>query len=226
METFRLDTAVVLCIFNRLGTTKRVLDEIRKAKPPKMYIIADGPRENHEDDLEKVRAVRQYVEENIDWECSVYRNYSSENLGCGRRMPSGLDWVFESEEKAIILEDDCVPMPSFFRYCQEMLEYYQDRDEILMISGHNPCSGYYDNKEKYFFTKVPFVWGWATWRRSWKLYDFDLRSLPDNRKNPVFQEVFPKMSYWVYMAQFETLYEHKYDAGIISFCIRVCCTIS
>ena len=212
MGTFKLDTAVAFCVFNRLETTARVLSEIRKAKPPRLYIIADGPRPDHKEDKPKVEAVRRFIEENIDWECSVYKNYSEDNLGCGRRMPSGLDWVFETEEEAIVLEDDCVPLPSFFQYCQEMLEHYRYREEILMISGNNPYSGYYDSQEDYFFTKVPFVWGWATWRRAWKLYDFDLESLPDHRRDSVFKEVFPRMSYWVYMAQFETLYKHQYDA--------------
>lgn len=212
METFRLDTAVAFCVFNRLETTKRVLSEIRKAKPPRLYIIADGPRSDREEDRAKVESVRQYIEENIDWECSVYKNYSKYNLGCGRRMPSGLDWVFETEEEIIVLEDDCVPSASFFRYCQEMLEYYRYQDEIMMISGNNPYAGRYDSREIYFFTKVPFVWGWATWKRAWKLYDYNLSSLPDNRRNPEFKKIFPRMSYWVYMAQFETLYKHQYDA--------------
>lgn len=230
MGTFELNTAVAFCVFNRLETTKRVLNEIRRARPPRLYIIADGPRKNREDDRAKVQAVRQCIEEGIDWECSVYKSYSEDNLGCGKRVSSGLDWVFETEEEAIVLEDDCLPTPSFFRYCQDMLEHYRYHDEILMISGSNPHSGSYNSQESYFFTKVPFIWGWATWRRSWKLYDFDLKSLPANRRNPVFKETLPRMARWMYMAQFETLYKHQYDtwdyqllyAGIVAH--KLCIT--
>lgn len=209
---FEFNTAVAFCIFNRLTTTKKVFQEIRRAKPPRLYLIADGPRADREEDKVKVEEVRKYIEDNIDWECSVYKNYSVDNLGCGRRMPSGLDWVFETEEEVIVLEDDCVPMLSFFRYCQEMLEYYRFDENILMISGNNPYSGHYDSQNEFFFTKIPFVWGWATWKRAWKLYDYDLKSWPIHRSDPVFREVFPLMTYWVYMAEFETLYKHQYDA--------------
>lgn len=212
MDKFELKTAIAFCVFNRLTTTKKVFKEIQKAKPPRLYIIADGPRTDQKDDKAKIEAVRKFIEENIDWECSVYKNYADRNLGCGKRMPSGLDWVFETEEEVIVLEDDCVPKLSFFKYCQDMLEYYRYDDNILMISGNNPYSGYYESRESYFFTKVPFVWGWATWKKSWELYDFDLKSFPDNRRNPVFREVFPRLSYWVYMAEFEALYKQQYDA--------------
>ncbi|MDE6845844.1 MAG: hypothetical protein K2J99_08775 [Lachnospiraceae bacterium] len=211
MEEFKLNTAVAFCVFNRLDKAKEVFQQIRGAKPPRLYIIADGPRADRKDEKAKVEAVRTYIEQNVDWECTVYKNYAPENMGCGRRVSSGIGWVFETEEEAIILEDDCLPTPSFFRYCQEMLEHYRDNEDILMISGNNPYSGYHSDTEPYFFTKMTFIWGWATWRRTWKQYDFDLLSLPKNRKNPVFRKTFPLFAYWVYMAEFETLYKHNYD---------------
>lgn len=212
MDEFVFQTAVVFCVFNRLETTRKVFEVIRNAKPPRLYIIADAARESVPGEREKVDAVRKYIEGNIDWECEVFQNYASANMGCGKRIPDGISWVFEREEQAIILEDDCVPDLSFFRYCQEMLEYYKDDERILMISGNNPYAKCYQSSEDYLFSKVPFIWGWATWRRAWKLYDYDLKSLPENRKNPIFKQIFPLRAYWAYMAEFETVYRHKFDA--------------
>ncbi|MCM1182305.1 MAG: hypothetical protein NC337_02910 [Roseburia sp.] len=166
---------------------------------------------------EKVEAVRDYVERHIDWDCEVHKNYAPANMGCGRRICSGIGWVFETEEEAIILEDDCVPDSSFFRYCQEMLAYYRDDERIMMVSGSNPFLGRYHSEEAYLFSKAPFIWGWATWKRAWKLYDYDLKTLPENRGNPVFKEVFPTKAYWVYMAEFEALYRHAFDTWDYQF---------
>lgn len=207
----KLDTAVVFCVFNRLDTTRRVFETIRNARPPRLYIVSDSAREHVQGEEEKVRAVRDYIEQHIDWECEVHRNYAQANMGCGRRISSGLSWVFEKEEQAIILEDDCVPVASFFSYCQEMLDYYKNDERIMMISGNNPFAECYSSGEDYLFSKVPFIWGWATWRRSWQLYDYDLATLPENRKNPVFRKIFPLNAFWVYMAEFEALYQHAFD---------------
>ncbi len=217
MNDFVLETAVVFCVFNRLSTTKKVFEKIREAKPPRLYIICDAARESVAGEKEKVEAVRNYIEQNIDWECEVHKDYAKENMGCGKRIPDGVTRMFETEERAIILEDDCVPAASFFRYCQEMLDYYNDDERIMMISGNNPYAGCYESTEEYLFSKVPFIWGWATWRRAWKLYDFNLESFPAARHDPVFKKIFPKKAYWVYMAEFEALYRHKYDAWDYQF---------
>ncbi|MDE6566765.1 MAG: hypothetical protein K2K70_03405 [Lachnospiraceae bacterium] len=211
MSEFNLTVPVVFCVFKRLDTTKKVFEKIREAKPQKLYIVADSAREQVTGEKEKVAAVRNYIEQHIDWECEVHKNYASENMGCGRRICSGISWVFETEEEAIILEDDCVPDPSFFRYCQEMLAHYRNDERIMLISGNNPLASCYHSKEEYLFSKIPFIWGWATWKRAWKLYDYDMKTLPENRKNPVFKKVFPLRAYWVYMAEFESLYRHAFD---------------
>lgn len=210
-EEFVLRTAVAFCVFKNLDSTKQVFAKIREAKPPKLYIVADAARSHVAGEKEKVEAVRRYIEEHIDWKCEVFKNYAQDNMGCGRRISSGLDWVFEKEEQVIILEDDCVPDETFFRYCQEMLEYYKDDERIMMISGNNPYASCYQGDEDYLFSKVPFIWGWASWRRSWKLYDYDLKSLPENRKSPMFKRVLPTKAYWVYMAEYESLYRHEFD---------------
>ncbi len=212
MSKFILNTPVVLCVFRRLDTTKKVFERIREARPPKLYIISDAAREQVEGEREKVAEVRQYIEQNVDWKCEVFKNYAAVNMGCGRRIPDGINWVFESEETAIILEDDCLPENSFFQYCQEMLEYYKDDDRIMVIGGNNPFASCYKSEEDYLFSKVPFMWGWATWKRTWEQYDFDLKTFPKDKSNPIFKKIFPLKAYWVYMSEFESLYRHEFDA--------------
>ena len=212
MSEFKLVVPVVLCVFKRLDTTQRVFEKIREAKPPRLYIVADCARENVAGEKEKAEAVRNYIEQHIDWDCKVYKNYASTNMGCGRRISSGVSWVFETEEEAIILEDDCVPDDTFFRYCQEMLEYYKNDERIFLIGGCNPIAQLYLTEHDYLFSNVPFIWGWATWKRAWKLYDYRIPSWKNNKNNPVFKKAIPiKKAYWMYTAEFDILSSGKFD---------------
>jgi hypothetical protein len=212
MSDFKLTTPVMLCIFKRMDTTKKVFAKIREAKPAKLYIVSDAARDNVENEIKRVAAVRDYVEQHIDWDCEVHKNYATSNMGCGNRMQSGISWVFEHEEQAIILEDDCEPDSSFFRYCQEMLEYYKDDEKVLMVSGNNPIGNLYQSEHEYFFSHVPFLWGWASWRRSWKLFDYRLESWKDNKNNPLIRQAFPtRNAYWYYTAEFDNLSTGKYN---------------
>ena len=151
-------TPVAFIIFNRPDTTKRVFAEIAKARPPKLLVIADGPRADHPADVEKCAAVRAIID-GVDWDCEVLKNYSDVNLGCKRRVSSGLDWVFDTVEEAIILEDDCLPHPTFFRFCEEMLEKYRDDKRIAMISGDNLQFGRKRTGYSYYFSRYPHIWG-------------------------------------------------------------------
>ena len=128
----QLKTPVVLCVFNRLDTTKKVFEKIRDARPERLYIICDAARENRPEEKEVVASVRSYIEKSVNWPCDVRKNYAESNMGCGNRISSGLTWVFSQEEQAIILEDDCVPDTTFFRYCEELLDYYRDNEEIAI----------------------------------------------------------------------------------------------
>src|SRR4030095_1100293 len=132
----RLQTPVALLIFNRPETTARVLAEIRNARPAKLLIIGDGPRPGEPADAERCLAARAAAA-NIDWGCEVLKNYSDVNLGCGQRPASGLDWVFQNVDRAIIMEDDCLPHPTFFRFCDELLEHYRDDERVMTVSGNN-----------------------------------------------------------------------------------------
>jgi len=165
-----LKTPVVFLIFRRPDLTARVFEAIRQAQPTKLLIVADGARNEEEAILcQETRAVT----EQIDWDCEVLRNYSDVNLGCRQRVSSGITWAFEQVEEAIILEDDCLPHPSFFSYCENLLDYYRDDDRIIAISSQN----YQDRNQRtpysYYFSKYNHVWGWATWRRAWKHWHFD-----------------------------------------------------
>lgn len=178
MSDFQLTTPVAFIIFNRPDTTERVFTEIAKAKPPKLLVVGDGPRANRLGEAEKVAATRAIVKR-VDWDCEVLTHFSEVNLGCKRRVSSGIDWVFEQVEEAIILEDDCLPDPTFFRFCQELLERYRHDQRIGMISGDNFQFGNRRNDDSYYFSKYVHIWGWASWRDRWaNSYDVAMSRWP------------------------------------------------
>jgi hypothetical protein len=165
-------TAVALILFRRPERTARVFERIREARPEKLFLIADGPRPGNDDDARGCERARAVVE-TVDWSCEVVRDFADENLGLKRRIPSGLDRVFAEVERAIILEDDCLPHPSFFRYCDELLERYREDELVVHISGSqllpDPPA-----EASYHFSRYVHIWGWATWRRAWRLFDAEL----------------------------------------------------
>jgi len=138
-------------------------------------VIADGPRADHPADGDSCAAVRR-IAERINWPCELLKNYSETNLGCGRRVASGIDWVFANVDEAIILEDDCLPDPGFFRFCAELLARYREDDRVMQISGSNFLFGRRVTQHSYYFSRYPLCWGWATWRRAWRHFDFEMRA--------------------------------------------------
>ncbi len=178
---YPLKTPVLFLIFKRLNTTKQVFEQIRKAKPPKLYIAADGPRENVPGEAEKVKEVREFVLNNIDWDCEVKTLFREKNLGCGKAVSSAITWFFENEERGIILEDDTLPSLSFFWFCEELLERYKDDRRIGQIGGCNFQKGKWRGEGDYYFSKYNHIWGWASWRDRWKKYDFELKSISDDK---------------------------------------------
>ncbi len=166
----QLNTPVVLLMFNRPDTTKQVFEAIRRARPTKLLVVADGPRIDKPEDEELCRQTRSILDR-VDWPCQVDTNISSENLGCMRRVSSGIDWVFENVEEAIILEDDCLPHPSFFQFCTELLYRYRNEPRVAQIGGVNLQFGQRSSAGSYYFSRYNHVWGWATWRRAWTLND-------------------------------------------------------
>lgn len=179
--TLFMQTPVTFLVFNRPDLTAQVFARIREARPAKLLIVCDGPRASRPDDAVKVAAVRKLIEEGIDWPCEVLRNFAPENMGCRRRIASGLTWAFEQVEESIILEDDCLPDPSFFRYAEEMLTRYRDDDRVMHISGNNLTAPHHRTPHAYWFSHHPWIWGWATWRRAWRQYDADMSTWDQRR---------------------------------------------
>jgi hypothetical protein len=164
----------VFVFFRRPAEAARTFKRIREARPPRLYLISDGPRSHIADDERWVEKTRAVVER-VDWDCEVVRDYSERNLGVRKRIVTGIDLAFEREEQAILLEDDCLPHPTFFRWCEEMLERYRDEERVMHISGSQLLpGGASSNRASYYFSRYAHVWGWATWRRAWRLYDDDL----------------------------------------------------
>ncbi len=181
-----LRTPVLFLTFNRLDTTKKVFAEIRKAKPKQLFIASDGPRKDRPEEKEIVEKIRKYLLKNIDWTCKVKTLFRKKNLGCKYAVSGAIDWFFENVEQGIILEDDCLPNKSFFRFCEELLDKYKYEKRIMHISGTNFIDEKTkDMKESYYFSKNAHIWGWATWKRAWKNYDVEIQdkmTLKDLRK--------------------------------------------
>ncbi len=176
-----MNTPVAFLIFNRPETTARVFAEIARARPRKLLIVADGPRPGRTGEAEACQATRTLVER-VDWDCEVITNYSETNMGCRRRVSTGITWVFEHVEEAVILEDDCLPHPTFFRFCEELLERFRDDKRVMMISGDSFQFGRRRTPYSYYFSRgTTDIWGWASWRRAWQLYDVEMRLWPDLR---------------------------------------------
>jgi len=161
-----LNTAVLFLVFNRPDVTAQVFEAIRQAKPPRLYVAADGPRPNRPGEAERCAEVRR-IATNVDWPCEVKTLFRESNLGCKRAVSDAITWFFENEPQGIILEDDCLPDPTFFRYCEELLERYRYDQRIGMISGDNFQFGRRRNGDSYYFSKYVHIWGWATWRDRW-----------------------------------------------------------
>ncbi|MDO9231860.1 MAG: acyltransferase [bacterium] len=206
-----MDTPILFIIFNRPDTTKRVFDEIKKAKPSKLYVAADGPRKDKEGERDLCEETRKIIEQ-VDWECEVKTLLRDENLGCKIGVSSAINWFFENEEMGIILEDDCLPNPSFFNFCQELLEKYKDDERIMMITGDNFQNGMQRGDESYYFSKYAFIWGWATWRRAWKHYNVNLKNLPVFKEKKQIRHIFEdknEQKYWLNI--FNLVYDGKID---------------
>ncbi len=175
---YPLKTAVLFLVFNRLDTTTQVFEAIRLAKPPRLYIASDGSRGSREGEKVTVQAVRNHVMSHIDWKCEVKTLFREQNLGCKFAVSGAIDWFFENEEMGIILEDDCLPHPTFFRFCEELLERYRDDERIAMISGDNFQFGRKRGDASYYFSRYNHIWGWASWRRAWQHYDRNAKGWP------------------------------------------------
>jgi hypothetical protein len=193
-----LKAPVALIGFNRPDTVRRVFAAVRAARPERLFLIADGPRDGCAGEDERCAEVRRILT-GVNWPCAVETNFAEMNMGCRPRIVSGLKWVFERTEEAIILEDDCLPDASFFPFCAELLDRYRDRPEVAFIAGFNPLEREFRIPWSYAFSQVASTWGWATWRRAWQEFDEHLTTWPAVRESGLLQRVFPQKRaamYW------------------------------
>ncbi len=201
-----MNTPILFLIFNRPDTTKQVFETIRKYQPKQLFIAADGPREEKKGEKELCEQVRK-ITSDIDWDCEVKTLFRNKNLGCGKAVSEAITWFFENVEEGIILEDDCLPNQSFFSFCEKMLENYRNDYRIMMISGTNRL----DKKEienDYFFSQHFQIWGWATWKRAWILYDNKMENWFSYKEKKVLNYVFGNK-------EISSYYSKMFDAGFL-----------
>ena len=187
-----------MLIFNRPAETAQVFGAIRQLRPKRLLIVADGPREGVPGDAKNCADARAVIE-SVDWPCHLQTDYAEKNLGCRRRVSSGLDWVFSQVEEAIILEDDCLPDPSFFPYCEALLARYRDDPRVMVISGANLFQRFHATKNSYYASRYSLVWGWASWRKKWQQhYDIDIARWPELRAQDWLKEFLRPLeaTYW------------------------------
>jgi hypothetical protein len=190
----------VLFVFSRREVTRRNIAALRSVAPPHVFVVADGPRPGRPEDDDNCQAVRAVVDE-IDWPCTIEKRYAETNIGLEASVELGLDWVFSKVDRAIVLEDDCIPDPTFFRYCEDLLERYADDRRVWQVGGdaHTVPAKVF-GEDSYAFTTWASVWGWATWADRWQAHraEFDRdhagaaervrespRTAPARRKVPV-----------------------------------------
>ena len=186
-------TPVLFLIFNRKDTAQQVFDQIKKVKPAKLYVSADGPRPNKPGEDLLCQETRDIIKQ-VDWDCELHTRFLDENLGCGQAISSAITWMFEIEERGIILEDDCVPDITFFPYCEMMLERYNDDEKIMSICGEQALGNISDQYNyDYYYSRLPGIWGWATWRRAWNYFEINIDTKSEHykffEKDPYFKDM-------------------------------------
>ncbi len=186
---YQTQSAVLFVIFNRPDTTRKVFEQIRAAKPKRLYIAQDAPRPAFAADECLCLETRTIVED-IDWNCEVKTFFRTKNGGCREAVSSAISWFFDQEEEGIILEDDCLPANSFFKFCDTLLEKYRDDTRIRHITGCNLQQGKKWGTASYYFANRTHVWGWASWKRVWKDYDKDLNKYSGDAIESVFKNIF------------------------------------
>ena len=194
-----LNTPILFIIFNRPKQTKILFEAIRQIQPKYLFVAADGARENNTNDEINSTECREIVK-TIDWDCEVQYLFREKNLGCKLAVSGAINWFFENVEQGIILEDDCLPNTSFFSFCEELLLKYKNNQQVMHIGGTNFQARKMQAADSYYFSKIVHVWGWATWKRAWQLYDIEMNNFSPTLLQQWFQQYqFPQtsFSYWL-----------------------------
>ena len=211
MDSETASTPILFIIFNRPDLTAQTFDAIRRHRPGRLFIAADGPRDEQAGEADVCQRARA-ITEAVDWPCEVTRFYSDRNLGCGRRVSSAISQAFRSTEELVILEDDCLPAPTFFDFCDAMLCQYRDDDRVMCVAGDNFQKGRSRNSGSYYFSKYPHCWGWATWRNAWRHYDFGIADWPILRNSGLLESACPDESEAAYWRDvFDRLHANEID---------------
>lgn len=180
---------ILLLVFNRPKETQRLFSVLQAQKPKQLYIAADGPR-GIGGDLEKCKKVREILSK-IDWDCKVKKLYREENVGLEKGLGEALSWFFNQVQMGIVLEDDCIPNPTFFNFCSVMLHRYKDNPEIMAVNGSSFLPPQVQNSQSYYISKYVHFWGWASWKRAWKLYDPTMKDWPVFKQSNSFRDRLP-----------------------------------
>lgn len=200
------ESAVLLITFNRPDTTREVLKALQVAKPKRLYVFSDGARTP--DEAKICREVRDLVTEMVNWDCDLRRKVSEKNLGCGPGPFAAMNWAVEEEDRIIILEDDCVPSPAFFPYCNYLLNKYLEDERIWIISGNNYCPEY-PLPADYAFTRYAHSWGWATWRRCIKSVDLSMNKYHEFKERKLMYSLLPKNEAEFFLKKYDHIYQDK-----------------
>ena len=190
---------VLLLIYNRVDTALTVLEQIKNYKPEILYIASDGPRKEKKDEESIVLKVRNSVLEYIDWECQIETFFREENVGCGIAVHEAINWFFLMNEYGIILEDDCLPLSGFFEFCEEILHKYRNDHRIFEVCGTNLQGGIVRGNDSYYFSRFSSIWGWGTWSRAWKKYDYKMKNYKSFKLSKGIERIFSKsyqVKYW------------------------------
>ena len=206
-------SAVLLLVFNRPDTTRQVFEAIRSARPPRLYVVADGPHANRPG-AERCAEVRR-IATAVDWPCEVRTLFREQNLGCQMGVSGGITWFFENEQEGIILEDDVLPVGSFFDYCDELLERYRNDDRVALVSGCNLISNRFKPTDSYFFSRQTHIWGWASWRRVWKHCDISMKDWPEWRDGNGLARI--SNGSWLFSAYWRDIFDDTYNGKIDSW---------
>lgn len=194
----RFTTPILLLVFNRPEHVHRLINVLKPLHPKELYISCDGPRSGNLNDVKHIKKIRRVIEREVSWECNVHTLFSKTNGGCKLGVSQGITWFFNNVEAGIILEDDCVPHPTFFKYCEILLDKYKDQENVFSIMGTNLLQKRFSS-DSYVFTPHVFCWGWATWRRAWQHFDLHMNDWPKMKKENALSSIFIEQSaidYW------------------------------
>ncbi len=211
MNNNNFTVPVLFLIFNRPETTHRVFQRIREIRPAELFVSADGPRAHKKGEQELCEQTRQIIS-TVDWDCNVHTRFSETNQGCKIGVSSGIQWFFENVQEGIILEDDCLPDLTFFKFCEVMLDTYRNDARIMHIGGTNFQDGKKAGNGSYYFSEITHIWGWAAWKRAWEKYDVSIQEFGEMAKDGSFEKLFSDArvkNFW--KKNFEAVYNNVKD---------------